>query len=71
MDVYPSHNAQSTQFYYGNKRVVSTFANLGNMSVENITVSYRVYNTQYELEVEDSCDIAVMHPATLRVAPST
>ena len=62
MDVYPSHNAQSTQFYYGNERVISTFANLGNMSVENITVSYQVYNTQYELEVEDSCDIAVMHP---------
>ena len=36
---------------------------LGNMSVENITVSYQVYNTQYELEVEDSCDIAVMHPS--------
>ena len=33
------------------------------MSVENITVSYQVYNTQYELEVEDSCDIAVMHPS--------
>ena len=63
MDVYPSHNAQSSQFYYGNDRVISTFANLGNMSVENITVSYQVYNTQYELEVEDSCDIAVMHPS--------
>ena len=63
MDVYPSHNAQSSQFYYGNERVISTFANLGNMSVENITVSYQVYNTQYELEVEDSCDIAVMHPS--------
>ena len=63
MDVYPSHNVQSSQFYYGNDRVISTFANLGNMSVENITVSYQVYNTQYELEVEDSCDIAVMHPS--------
>ncbi len=63
MDVYPSHNIQSSQFYYGNDRVISTFANLGNMSVENITVSYQVYNTQYELEVEDSCDIAVMHPS--------
>ena len=63
MEVYPSHNAQSSQFYYGNDRVISTFANLGNMSVENITVSYQVYNTQYELEVEDSCDIAVMHPS--------
>ena len=63
MDVYPSHNAQSSQFYYGNDRVISTVANLGNMSVENITVSYQVYNTQYELEVEDSCDIAVMHPS--------
>jgi len=62
-DVYPSHNAQSSQFYYGTERVVSTFANLGNMSVENITVSYQVYNTQYELEVEDSCEIAVMHPS--------
>ena len=43
-DVYPSHNSQSSQFYYGTDRVVSTFENLGNMSVENITVSYSVYN---------------------------
>ena len=63
LDVYPSHNAESSQFYYGTERVISTFANLGNMSVENITVSYQVYNSQYELEVEDSCDIAVMHPS--------
>ena len=61
-DVYPSHNAQSSEFYYGLDRVVSTFENLGNMSVENITVSYSVYNTQYELEVEDICEIPVMHP---------
>lgn len=61
-DVYPSHNAQSSEFYYGIDRVVSTFENLGNMSVENITVSYSVYNTQYELEVEDICEIPVMHP---------
>ena len=62
-DVYPSHNSQSSQFYYGTDRVVSTFENLGNMSVENITVSYSVYNTQYDLEVEDSCEIPVMHPS--------
>lgn len=62
MDVYPSHNAQSSQFYYGNDRVISSFANLGNMSVENVMVSYQVYNTQYDLEVEDSCEIALIHP---------
>ena len=36
--MYPSHNSQSSQFYYGSDRVVSTFENLGNMFVENITV---------------------------------
>ena len=54
---------QSSQFYYGTDNVVSTFENLGNMSVENITVSYSVYNTQYDPEVEDSCEIPVMHPS--------
>ena len=62
VDVHPSHNSESDQFYYGNERVVSTFVNLGNTTVENITVSFQVYNSQYNLEVEDSCDIPLMHP---------
>ena len=63
LDVYPSHNSQSSLFYYGTDRVVSTFANLGNMSVENISISYQVYNSQYELEVDNTCLIPVMHPS--------
>ena len=62
VDVYPSHNSESEQFYYGTERVVSIFANLGNTTVENITVSFGVYDTVYNLEVEDSCDIPFMHP---------
>ena len=63
--MYPSHNAQASLFYYGTDRVVSTFANLGNMSVENISVSYQVYNSQYDLEVDDTCLIPVMHPSDI------
>ena len=62
VDVYPSHSAQSSEFYYGTDRVITTYANLGNMSVENISVSYQVYNSQYELEVDGSCLLPVMHP---------
>ena len=62
IDVYPSHSAQSSEFYYGTDRVITTYANLGNMSVENVTVSYQVYNPQYDLEVDSSCLIPIMHP---------
>ena len=32
------------------------------MSVGNISVSYQVYNSQYDLEVDGTCLIPVMHP---------
>jgi len=63
-DVYPSHSNQGTVFYYGTDRVVAAFENLGNMSVENITVSFNVYNQQFDLEVEDTCDIPLMNPGS-------
>ena len=63
IDVYPSHDAQASLFYYGSDRVVATFANLGNMSVENVSISFEVYNPQYELEVDENCLVPVMHPA--------
>ena len=65
LDVYPSHNSQASLFSYGTDRVISTFSNLGNRSVENISVSYQVYNSQYELEVDDTCLIPVMHPSDI------
>ena len=63
LDVYPSHSQQSSQFYYGTDRVISTFANHGNMTVENVSVSYQVYNSQYELEVDETCLLPLMHPS--------
>ena len=62
VDVFPSHDGQSSQFYYGTDRVISTYANLGNMSVENISITYQVYNSQYEMEVDGLCLLPVMHP---------
>ena len=63
-DVYPSHGQQSQVFYYGTDRVVSTVANLGNMTVYNISAAFEVYNQQYELEVQNNCNIDVLHPAS-------
>ena len=61
-NVYPSHSAQSSSFYYGTERVVAEIANVGNTTVESVTASFQVYDQQYELEVSDSCDIDIMHP---------
>ena len=61
-DVYPSHGAAFSEFYFGTDRVVAEFENLGNMTVRNMTASFNVYNQQYESEVEDTCEILILHP---------
>ena len=62
VDVYPSHSAQASTFYYGTDRVKSDILNQGNMSVENITAAFEVYDGQFQLEVQDSCEIPIIHP---------
>lgn len=62
VDVYPSHNSQASTFYYGTDRVKADILNQGNMSIDNVTAAFEVYDEQFQLEVQDSCDIAMLHP---------
>lgn len=62
MDVHPTHSQQATTFYYGNDRLTTTLRNKGNISVENIRVSLEVLSPQFQVEVEETCTIAVLHP---------
>jgi len=61
-DLYPSHDSQDTTFYFGNERVHSVITNQGNMTVNNVTAQFEVYNPQFELEVELECEIDELIP---------
>lgn len=67
MDVYPSHSNQALVFYYGTDRVVSEIRNNGNQTVNDINISFTVYNAQFDLEVEDYCDIDTLYPGQTTV----
>ena len=62
MDVYPTHSQEATTFYYGNDRLTSVLRNKGNVTVENIQVSLEVLSPQFQVEVEETCTIAQLHP---------
>ena len=61
-DIYPSHNNLATEYYYGTDRVHSVISNNGNISVVNMTVLFEVYSPQFDLEVEESCEVPVLWP---------
>lgn len=61
-DVYPSHDAQASVFYFGTDRVVAEVSNPGNTSVDGAALTFEVYDQQYELEVADGCDLPILHP---------
>jgi hypothetical protein len=63
-DVYPSHDRTSSQFYFGTDRVVVEISNDGNMTVDGTTLNFEVYDQQYELEVQDACEIPTMYPGS-------
>lgn len=62
MDVYPAHSQEATTFYYGDDRLTATLRNKGNVTVENIQVSLEVLSPQFQVEVEETCVIPVLHP---------
>ena len=58
----PSHNPSSVEYYFGENMITSLILNSGNKSIHNLTVSMEVYNAVGELQVNDSCNIEVIHP---------
>ena len=61
VDVYPSHSAQSSLFYYGTDRSSRPTPTLATCRWRHLGL-YQVYNSQYDLEVDGTCLIPVMHP---------
>lgn len=58
----PSHNPSSPEYYFGENMVTAQISNEGNISVHNLTVTMEVMNAINELQTQDGCMIEVIHP---------
>lgn len=62
MNVYPSHSASATTFYYGTERLTAEIRNNGNITVDDIAVTLEVLSPQFLTEVDETCQVDQLHP---------
>ena len=62
----PSHDATSMIYFYGDTMVTSTVSNIGNKSVDMVSVAFQVYDSIGEVEYEASCALYAFHPGEIR-----
>jgi hypothetical protein len=62
IEMNPSHNPISPEYYFGENMVKSSFINNGNKSIHNITIPMQIINSVGELQGSDDCQIGVIHP---------
>jgi len=62
----PSHDPTSMTYYYGTSMVTSIVSNIGNKSVDMVSVAFQVYDPIGEVEYETSCMLYAFHPGETR-----
>ena len=61
--MYPSHNPSSPNYYYGEDMLSIDVENIGNFTVENIVVTFEMFDAVGESEFLDSCTIDKLNPS--------
>ncbi|MDP6333106.1 MAG: hypothetical protein QF479_00550 [Candidatus Poseidoniaceae archaeon] len=61
----PSHNPSSPEYYFGDGMIKTILQNNGNKSVHNLSVSMQIFDAVSTLQSSDDCLIEVIHPGNL------
>ncbi len=62
----PSHDPTSQDYYFGDEMVTATIANVGNMTIDMVSVAFQVYDPIGEVEYETTCVLTVFSPGESR-----
>ncbi|MFL2949881.1 MAG: hypothetical protein ACJZ40_05825 [Candidatus Poseidoniaceae archaeon] len=62
----PSHDAGSANYYYGEDMVTATVSNIGNKTIDLVSVAFQIYDPIGEVEYETICVINAFIPGETR-----
>ena len=62
----PSHDSSSASYFYGEDMVTATVSNIGNKTVNLVSVAFQVYDPIGEVEYENSCLLTTFLPGETR-----
>ena len=61
--MYPSHNAFAPNYFYGEDMLSVEIENVGNISAEDITVTFELFDAIGESEYIETCNLTKLNPS--------